>query len=117
MQQIQASPIHPEIIDADPSVKHSFQADENFNLIYESSPIARGSYEVAQPAITAATQMAAAAGLRQVDRVIATAEDSRLMLFSADAPNASPPGMRILGLTTKHGVTITNVTDFLKPLL
>ena len=87
-----ASPVSPEVIDADPLVRHSFQADKDFNLIHESSPKARDAYQIAPLCIAAAAQMAQDAGFPPIERIVASSPYSQFMIFSMDAPKARPPG-------------------------
>ncbi len=110
-------PVYPAHIDADPSVQHSFQADTSFRRIHVSSKKASRSFKAAPNTIAAASRLANIAGLPTIERVVATSSDERLMIFSLEAPNASPPGPRIFGLTTEPSVTLDQAIHFVRPLL
>ena len=111
------SPISPEIIDADPSVRYSFQADLEFNLIHESSPKARDAYRIAPLCVGAASKIAEVAGFPPLERIVATSPQSQFMIFSMDAPNAQTPGPRIFGLSTDPAVTLDDALNFIKSLV
>ncbi len=111
------TPINPQAIDDDPSVKHSFQADENFNIIHESSTDARPSIEASPVCVQIANELAEVAGFPPIDRIVATSHESRLMIFSLASENAEPPGPRIFGLTTDPSIQLNDAVRFISPLL
>jgi len=105
------------VIDADPLVRYSFQADQDFNLIYESSPKARDAFRIAPLCIGAAAQMAQDAGFPPIERIVATSAQSQFMVFSMNSPKAKPPGPRVFGLSTDPSVTLDDAIDFIKTLV
>ena len=111
------SPVSPEVIDADPLIRYSFQADGDFNLIHESSPKARDAFRIAPLCIAAAAQMAQEAGFPPIERIVATSPHSQFMIFSMNAPKASPPGPRVFGLSTDPSVTLDDAINFIKTLV
>ena len=111
------APVSPEVIDADPLVRYSFQADSDFNLIHESSPKARDAFRIAPQCIAAAAQMAQDAGFPPIERIVATSSNSQFMVFSMNAPTARPPGPRVFGLSTDPSVTLDDAIDFIKSLV
>jgi len=110
-------PVSPEVIDADPLVIHSFQACGGFKKIHSSSVKAERSYQVAPECVGAAYRISEAAGLPPVERIVASSPKSRLMIFSMEAKNASPPGPRVFGLTTKPEAKLEEAVKLVKPLL
>ncbi len=110
-------PVQPEVIDADPSVRCSFQADAEFRQIYVSSKKAERTYEITEKAVSSAARLAEVAGLPTIERIVATSPKSRFIVFSLDAKTAEPPGPRIFGLTTEPSVTLDDAISFVRPLL
>ena len=111
------SPVSPEVIDSDPLVRYSFQADGEFNLIHESSPKARDAFRIAPLCIGAASQLAEDAGFPPIERIVASSPNSKFMVFSMNAPKARPPGPRVFGLSTDPTVTLDDAINFIKTLV
>jgi len=110
-------PVSPQEIDDLPGVQHSFQADRDFEKIYETSPEAGALCDISSVCLKFAGNMAEQAGLGSLERMVATCDDQRLMLFSLNAKNATPPGPRIFGITTDTTVKIEKISKQITALL
>jgi len=109
--------ISPEIKIADPSILHSFQADEEFNKIHETSKEANTSYEASRACLIAASRLSEEAKLPGVKGIVITTPSSRLHVFSLMASTGGSSNSRIFGLTTKPQVSLADAMAKIKPLL
>jgi len=110
-------PLSPNSIDEQEDVLHSFQASIDFEKLHESSPEAAQSFENSEKFINSAASFLSKCGLGGLDRVTASGENSRFMMFSMHAEAAEPPGPRIFGITTKPEAKVQDVAFFVRGLL
>jgi len=113
----QIEPVSPALIDANPAVHLSFQADEDFTKIHTSSSKADRLHGIAPDCVFLGSKIGRVAGLPPLERIVASSSESRLMIFSLEAEKASPPGPRVFGLMTDSTVTVDEAARFIKPLL
>ncbi|MGJ8676615.1 MAG: hypothetical protein ACSHX0_03795 [Akkermansiaceae bacterium] len=109
--------VHPEKINDLAGVAYHFQADRDFQKIYETNSKAGDMCDLASLCLKFAGNIGTQGGLGSLDRMVATSENDRFMLFSLYAKNIESPGPRIFGITTEISSDIKKmaaaVTEFI----